>query len=165
MQQTPRITYSSGKNERGKTIYKLSHNVCVQTNQGQQLNGNEFISLDNEGLLAIREDYSWNGMTWFWDTNEIMFPTLVHDALYQLMRIDYGNFSNENRIEDRSKFRKDADKLFYRHCRQNRVNCVKALICYIGVWVAGSCFSKVPKKYSYNVDDVTAPANGSVKCR
>ena len=133
--------------------------MCVcKPIQGQQLNGNEFISLDNERFLAIREDYSWNGMTWFWDANEIMFPTLVHDALNQLMRIDYGKFSNENRIEDRSKFRKEADKFFYRHCRQNRVNCVKALICYIGVWVAGSYFSKATKKYSYKVNDVTAPA-------
>lgn len=141
MQQTPRITYSSGKNERGKTIYKLSHNVCVQTSLYHQLGGNEFISLNNEGLLTIREGYSWNGMTKFPDSKNTMFSTLVHDDLYQLMRVNLSKDSNENRIEDRSKFRKGTDNLFQCHCQINGVNCFMSLMFYFAVRALGVCRS------------------------
>ena len=169
MQQIPQISYCKGKNERGKNVYTLSqNNVCVQTNLDSQLIGNEFISLNNEGLLTIREGYSWNGMTKCPDCKKTMFPSLVHDALYQMMRIDFSKDSNENGIGDRCKFRKEADKLLLCLCRQNGVNPFIARIVYYSVHKFGKSRSK-KTNFSYTVkrkiaDDVTAPANGSVKC-
>ena len=169
MQQIPQITYCVGKNERGKKVYKLSHNVCVQTCLHQQLGGNQFISLDNEGLLTIREGYSWNGMTKYRDSKNTMFSTLVHDALYKLMRVDLSKDSNENRIDDRSKFREGADNLFQCHCQINGVKCYKSLMFYYAVRAFAVCRSN-NTNFSYTVkrkivNNVTAPANGSVKCR
>ena len=150
--------------------YTLSvRTVCVQTSLYQQLGGNQFISLNDEGLLTIREGYSWNGMTRYPDSKNTMFSTLVHDALYQLMRVDLSKDSNENRIEDRSKFRKGTDNLFQCHCQIKGVNCFMALMFYSAVRALGVCRS-ISTSFSYTVkrkiaDDVTAPANGLVKCR
>ena len=109
MQQTPQITYCLGNNQRGKKIYTLNQNeVCVQTSLGQdkKLNVDPFISLDEGGLLTIKVNYSWNGMTMYPDSKETMFPSLVHDALYQLMRINFRKGSDGNGIRNRRKFRK-----------------------------------------------------------
>lgn len=171
--QAPQITYSSGKNKCGNKIYTLSQNeVCVQTNQGQQqqLDGNEYISLNNEGLLTFRKKYTWNGMTMYCDSKETMFPTLVHDALYQLMRIDFRKDSNDKCIDDWCKFKKEADKLFQHLCIENGVKSKRARRFYLAVRICGCFFLKFPNKRSYRVvakieEDVTAPANGSVKCR
>ena len=170
MQQTPHIIYCVGKNERGKNVYTLSqNNVCVQTSLDSRLVGNDFISLNNEGLLTIREGYSWNGMTKCPDSKNTMFPSLVHDALYQMMRIDFSKDFNDKRIDGRYRFRKEADKLLVRLCRQNGINRFIASIIYIFVRPGGKFYSK-NTNFSYTVkrkiaNDVTAPANGSVKCR
>ena len=171
MQQIPQITYCKGKNQGGKNVYTLSqNNVCVQTNLDTQLVGNEFISLNNEGLLTIRKGYSWNGMTKCPDFKKTMFPSLVHDALYQMMRVDFSKDSNENGIGDRCKFRKEADKLLLCLCRQqNGAIRFIAWIFYCSVRKFGKSRSK-NTNFSYTVkrkvaDDVTAPANGSVECR
>jgi len=47
----------------------------------------EFVSLDCAGRLVIREGYAWNGPSGpAIDTSTFMRGSLVHDALYQLMR-------------------------------------------------------------------------------
>ena len=109
-------------------------------------------------------------MTAYRDSKETMFPTLVHDALYQLMRIDFRKDSNDKCIDDWRKFKKEADKLFQHLCIENGVKSNKARRFYLAVRIGGCCFLKFPNKRSYKVvakiaDDVTAPANGSVKCR
>tara|TARA_R110000803_G_scaffold28011_10_gene65135 strand:- start:5211 stop:5612 length:402 start_codon:yes stop_codon:yes gene_type:complete len=47
-----------------------------------------YISLWTDGRLAIREGYAWDGPSGFVTvhTDNLMTPSLVHDALYQLMR-------------------------------------------------------------------------------
>ena len=47
----------------------------------------EFISLSKDGLLVITEGYAWDGASGpTIDTASSMRGSLVHDALYQLMR-------------------------------------------------------------------------------
>ena len=47
----------------------------------------EYIKLDLSGLLSIKEGYAWDGPSGpTFDTPDFMRGSLVHDALYQLMR-------------------------------------------------------------------------------
>lgn len=69
-----------------------------------------FIELDNEGLLRIRAAYSWDGPSGpTYDSRDSLRASLVHDAIYQLMRA--GKLPQE--------VRKYADELFYQICRQD----------------------------------------------
>lgn len=66
----------------------------------------DFISLQGYGLLMIRPYYAWNGSNWSSD-EKAMFASLVHDALYQLMRMG---------LLSRKVFRKNADALYRDMC-------------------------------------------------
>ncbi len=46
----------------------------------------DYILFDNEGLLVVREGYAWDGASRVPDFKFFMESSLVHDALYQLMR-------------------------------------------------------------------------------
>lgn len=46
----------------------------------------EYVSLYPDGLLLIGADYAWNGSNWSSDKHA-KIPSLVHDSLYQLMRL------------------------------------------------------------------------------
>ena len=74
----------------------------------------DFIELDTEGWLTIKKGYAWDGPSGpVQDTNETMRASLVHDALYQLMRLEY--------LSTRT-HRKPADKLFKQMCREDGVS-------------------------------------------
>jgi len=48
----------------------------------------KFLSLSSDGLLTIRKHYAWDGPSGpTIDTRDFMRGSLVHDALYQLMRL------------------------------------------------------------------------------
>ena len=46
----------------------------------------EFIGLDVDGNLRIKRQYAWDGATMFPDLRPIIRPSLLHDALCQLIR-------------------------------------------------------------------------------
>jgi len=47
-----------------------------------------FISLHQDGLLIIKRGYAWNGASGpTWDTLNSMIGSLIHDVLYQLIRL------------------------------------------------------------------------------
>ncbi len=47
----------------------------------------EFIALDKDGVLKMNQGYAWDGPSGpTIDTKNFMRGSLVHDALYQLMR-------------------------------------------------------------------------------
>ena len=49
----------------------------------------EYITLSQGGILAIKKGYAWDGASGpTWDDKTNMRGSLVHDALYQLMRLD-----------------------------------------------------------------------------
>jgi hypothetical protein len=45
-----------------------------------------FINLSSKGVLEIAERYAWNGANVISDTEKNMRGSLIHDALYQLLR-------------------------------------------------------------------------------
>lgn len=78
----------------------------------------EFIELDIVGQLTIKMGYAWDGPSGpVIDTNENMRASLVHDALYQLMR--HGHLSART-------WRKTADKIFRDLCKADGVSGYRA---------------------------------------
>ncbi|MDX8385364.1 MAG: DUF1353 domain-containing protein [Gallionella sp.] len=74
----------------------------------------KFIALDTNGNLLIKKDYAWDGPSGpVIDTEENMRASLVHDALYQLMRY--------NKLISRT-HRKTADQLFKDICKADGVS-------------------------------------------
>lgn len=81
-----------------------------------------YILLSQNGLLTIRSHYAWDGASGSsFDTTTIMRASLVHDALYQLMRL--------NKL-DHLVHRKRADTLFYDICREDGMWCFRAWYSY-----------------------------------
>ena len=74
----------------------------------------DFIDLATNGNLLVRKGYAWDGPSGpVIDTEENMRASLVHDALYQLMR--NGKLSSRTH-------RKAADKLFKEICSFNSIS-------------------------------------------
>jgi len=84
-----------------------------------------FIDLDVTGLLLIKQAYAWDGPSGpVKDTPENMRASLVHDALYQLMR--------NNHLNTRT-HRKTADVQFRIICKEDGVSGRTANIWYRGL--------------------------------
>lgn len=87
-----------------------------------------WVSLGTNGLLLIRKGYAWDGPSGpAIDTRSFMRGSLVHDALYQLMRL--------GRL-DRHRWRKEADRELRRICREDGMNAARAAWVYAGVRMA-----------------------------
>ncbi len=73
-----------------------------------------FIKLDTLGNLIIEQGYAWDGTSGpVIDTAENMRASLVHDALYQLMR--------QRKLTAKA-HKKKADKIFKRMCIEDGVS-------------------------------------------
>ena len=81
-----------------------------------------FIDLDIDGELTVKNGYAWDGPSGpIVDTKENLRASLVHDALYQLMRLQ--------KLKSRT-HRKTADKIFRNLCKQDGVPSITANIYY-----------------------------------
>jgi len=82
----------------------------------------DFIALDIQGNLVVKKGYAWDGPSGpVKDTDENMRASLIHDALYQLMRNDD--------LKSRT-HRKTADKEFKRICLEDGVSRLRASVYY-----------------------------------
>ena len=88
-----------------------------------------FITLRKDGVLKIKAGYSWDGPSGpTVDTKNFMRGSLVHDALYQLMR------SKKLPL----KYRKYADSLLRDICREDGMSKLRSWYVYKAVrWFAG----------------------------
>lgn len=77
-----------------------------------------FIFLAMNGRMIIYKDYAWDGATSITDQPSVMRASLVHDALYQLMREEY---------LDHRQWKKPADLEFTRLCREDG-------LCALSAW-------------------------------
>ena len=115
------IEYKSGYKYQLVSTYKVSIPLLLAGSIQTQ-----FITLTMEGLLTVRSGYAWDGPTWLADTKNAMRASLVHDALYQLMR--------SGRL-DLNLHRNNADKLFRVICREDGMGYLKAFIAYRGLFL------------------------------
>ena len=88
----------------------------------------KYLSLDLLGNLVIEGGYCWDGPSGpTIDTKTFMRGSLVHDALYQLMR--------EDKLSQI--WRKEIDKELRRLCREDGMNKMRAWWVYKGVRFGG----------------------------
>ena len=89
----------------------------------------DYIELTKNGRLTIKKGYAWDGPSGpAIDTRNFMRGSLVHDALYQLMR---------ERFLKKKKYRKPADNLLRKMCREDGMFCIRSNWVYIGVRLFG----------------------------
>ena len=110
--------------------YQLASDYSMKTNIKPVKDiDTRYIKLNKNGNLAIAEGYAWDGPSGpVIDTEENMRASLVHDALYQLMR---------HRKMTVKAYREKADKLFRKMCIEDGVSKTTARIYYLGLKLGG----------------------------
>ena len=111
----------------------------------------EFITLTSNGLLTIKKGYAWDGPSGpTIDTRNFMRGSLVHDALYQLMR---------EALLDNESMREPADRLLQKMCKEDGMWSIRAWWVYKGLRIGGDPASdpdnkrpitKAPKAFKKN---------------
>ena len=91
----------------------------------------DFLNLSLSGKLVVKKGYAWDGPSGpALDSRIFMRGSLVHDALYQLMR------RNEAELPAK-KWRKKADQELRRICREDGMSRIRAWWVFQGVhWFA-----------------------------
>ncbi len=88
----------------------------------------DFLALQTDGMLIITQGYAWDGPSWpAFDTRNFMRGSLIHDALYQLMR--------ESRLNP--SHRKTADQILQAICKEDGMSSLRACWVYLGVRFGG----------------------------
>lgn len=113
--------------------YELLLTVAIDTKiKGLEID-TKYIKLWNDGRLFVKERYAWDGASGpTWDDKTNMRGSLIHDALYQLMR--------EGMLG--RKWRKYADELLRDICIQDGMNKWRAGLWYWAVRTFGEKTSK-----------------------
>ena len=89
----------------------------------------DYLALTRDGALTVKKGYAWDGPSGpTIDTPNFMRGSLVHDALYQLMR---------ERLLDRDAYRDAADRLLQRMCREDGMSALRAWWVYQAVRIGG----------------------------
>lgn len=90
----------------------------------------DFFYLDHRKLLIIKENYAWDGPSGpTIDTQNFMRGSLVHDALYQMIREGY---------LDKDECRILADQTLYDICRKDGMSWIRANVVYYSVRIFGN---------------------------
>jgi len=114
------IAYNSGY----KYQLKEAYTVMIEIKPSSPIN-TRYLGLDTSGNLTLHEGYAWDGPSGpTIDTLSFMRGSLVHDALYQLMRDQH---------LDRSVHRETADRILQRICKEDGMWSLRAWWVYQGV--------------------------------
>ena len=89
-----------------------------------------FIVLSKDGILKISANYAWDGASGAIDNDTIIRGSLVHDALYQLMR--------EYHLD--KSYRKQADEILRDLCIEDGMTKFRAGYVYTAVRLFGGMF-------------------------
>lgn len=124
-----------------KYKYKLHSTFVIKTPLINFNFRHELFTLKTDGTLVINSGYLWDGVSGpTWDTESTMIPGLVHDALYQAIRLQLLPLHQKETI----------DAFFYDLMIKNNVWKVRASYFYKAVDSLGhnSCIPgdiKIPK--------------------
>lgn len=92
-----------------------------------------FLKLTDQGILEVKKDYAWDGPSGpTIDTLNFMRGSLVHDALYQLIRLEHIPPT----------YREHADRLLREICREDGMSRVRAWYVYQSVRRFGGSHAK-----------------------
>jgi hypothetical protein len=113
------IYYNGGYKYQLKEIYKVSIDIKPEITIKTA-----YIKLDTKGSLTIIKGYAWDGPSGpTIDTLTFMRGSLIHDALYQLMR--------EKHLDQ--KYRINADRILRKICIEDRMCRLRAYWVYYAV--------------------------------
>lgn len=99
--------------------YQLAEDYSIKTDVLTFSIDTEYIKLNSDGMLTIKEGYSWDGASGpTVDTNSTYRGSLVHDAFYQLMREKFIPLT----------YRKQADDIFRSIIVEDGMWAVRALL-------------------------------------
>jgi len=114
-----------------KYKYQLMENYELYIPIRNKIVSERFIKLCVDGLLIIKQGYAWDGPSGpTFDTLTFMRGSLVHDAIYQLIRLELLPLL----------YRKLADELLYSICLEDGMNKFRAWYVYQSVRLfAGLC--------------------------
>ena len=83
-----------------------------------------------DGILSVKRGYAWDGASGpIINTRDTLVASLVHNVLYQAMRLNLIKSSKENR--------KIADKNFFEILKMNGVNSIRRKVWYFAVRLFG----------------------------
>lgn len=110
----------------GDSIFHYNRNVEIILDGGaDHIKCGPFLALWPSGKMRIYEGYAWDGPSGpAFDTPDFMTPSMVHDAMYQLMR---------NQVLSLFPFRQIADEMMYQMCRERGMCAPRAWWCKRGV--------------------------------
>lgn len=120
--------------------YKLEEPYkCLTGIKGQAGSvGGAWVAIDPGGLLEIKKGYHWDGPSGpTIDTKNFIRGSLVHDALYQLIR--------EGVVD--KKFREHSDKILRAICRDDGMGWLRARWVYRAVRLFGKGAAKKKDPY------------------
>ena len=120
----PQIKYKDGYK------YQLTEECEVEVSvTPEQDIRTSYIDLTTNGLLTIKNGYAWDGPSGpTIDTPNFMRGSLVHDALYQLMR---------NKSINKKEWREKADRDLRRICLEDGMSRIRAWWVYKAVHYFG----------------------------
>ena len=96
-----------------------------------------WVKMSRKGCLTLKKAYAWDGPSGpTIDTKDFMRGSLVHDAVYQLMR--------EKLLPQ--KMRKPADRLLWQMCREDGMSKLRADYVYHAVRAFAAGAARPPKK-------------------
>ena len=88
-----------------------------------------------DGILSVKRGYAWAGASGpIINTRDTLVASLVHDVLYQAMRLNLIKSSKENR--------QIADKNFFEILKMNGVNSIRRKVWYFAVRLFGKKSTK-----------------------
>lgn len=94
----------------------------------------DYVELTRLGMLRLAKGYAWDGPSGpTLDVPSFMRASLVHDALYQLMRNDW---------LDRHLYRKPADQLMHQLCLEDGMSQLWAAVTYGAVRLFGEHYTR-----------------------
>lgn len=116
--------------------YQLSSDYWVQLPVKGYNIKHDYFTLLPSGVLTISKGYAWDGATSFPDINTIIRGSLVHDCLYQMIRLKFLPSSR----------RDEADGILRQLCLEDGMNSALAWAVYRGVRLFASKAANGPDK-------------------
>jgi len=118
------ISYNSGY--KYQLVEDYDTDINIKPDQNVDIG---YIKLTTDGKITIKKGYAWDGPSGpTIDTLNFMRGSLVHDALYQLMR--------EEKL-DKDTHREPADRLLQQMCKDDGMTLIRAWWVYQGVRFGG----------------------------
>jgi len=138
------IFFRNLKRYKYELMREYKYQTPIRSNLDVKIQG--FLSLSSAGILTISKGYAWDGPSGpTIDTKTFMRGSLVHDALYQLMRMKLLPISNKD----------DADRTLQQICKEDGMCKFRAWYVYWSVKIFAK--SAITKPQEGDTQIIEAP--------